>query len=282
MTQSPSTNRTPSAATSGTGSRGAARPAPQSSPNITLILIALGLGLITIIVTNWYIHQIRTQVESQKITLYQLKRPMDPGDSLNVGRDLRPVQFPAPPEVRSHYIDNLGALTPEEAENYNNQPLRRAANTNALLTADLFTPYRTGGSSELPLRDGYRGVTIEIDRNSAPPFLRPEMYVDLYGTLAIRGKGQSVSLIMEKVRVLAVGAETSPTGTAGSRRGYSEITIELRPDEVKAIKTLAENLVDDDFTIALRNRTDDVLEIPTGSINPELAKAFNLQLEQPE
>lgn len=281
MTQLQTGNRTPSAATSGTGSRGGGKqPAQQGSPNFTLILIALGLGLVTIVVTNWYIHNIRTQVESQKITLYKLKRPVEPGDKLSE-RDYTAFTVPAPEQVRSHYIDGLGAFTADEIGNYIGQRFKRYANTSALLTHTLFTEEGRTAAGGVDLRDGYRAVTLEVDRSTAPPVLSAEMVVDLLGMLDVPGKGEKSRLIMERVRVLAVGGETA-AGARGGRRGYSEITIEVTPGEVRALKTIESRLPDNEFTVVIRNATDDALELETGSINPQLVKAYDLDLAEEE
>lgn len=283
MTQFQTANRTPSTATGGTGSRGVTGkqgPPVKAGPNVALIIVAIALGLLTVIITNWYIHQIRTQVEAEEMTFWKLKAPVEEGDTLDVDRDLRAVTIPAPEELRSHYIDNLGALTREELANYDGTAFRRPANSGAILTADLFTPYGRA-ADELPVRSGHLGITIEIDRDSAPPFLRPEMEINLYGTFVIPGQGEKVTLIMEEIRVLAVGDQTSPTAPSGNRRGYNTITIELEPDEVRAIRTLNQKLVEGtEFTIALRKGTETTREIEVGGINPELIKAFNLDIDR--
>lgn len=276
MTQFQTGNRTSTTATPKTGARGGTAQT-GSGPNFVLILIAIGLGLLTVIVTNWYIHQIRTQVEAQKITLFQLKRAVEPGDQLQE-RDLIRVEVPAPEEVRKHYVDSLGALTPNLIGNYYGERFKRYANTNALVTSKLFTEEGRGVTGKVEIRDGYRGVPIEVDRNSgAPTGLLPEQVVDLMGKIDIPGQGEKARLIMERVRVLAVGGKTSSDAVGG--RGYSEVMIELKPDEARAIKTIETRLPNNEFVLVTRNPTDDELEIPTGSINPELIRALKLELD---
>lgn len=283
MTQLQTGNRTPSKATTGTVNRGgpAKTPAPpKTGPNFTLILIALGLGLLTVVITNWYIHQVRAQVESQRMTLYKLNHPVEPGDKLSE-RDYTSFTIPATEEVQAHYIQGLGAFTAEEIENRHGQRFKRYANTSALLTHSLFTEEGRNAAGGPDLRDGYRGVTLEVDRSTAPPILRPQMVVDLSGYLNIRGKGEKERLVMERVRVLAVGGQTS--ATASNRdRGYSDITVEVLPAEARALKTIAARLPDNEFTIVIRSKIDDELEIETGSINPELVQAYDLDLGKDE
>jgi len=240
---------------------------PQGA-NIPLILVAVALGLVAVITTNWYIQRVKASIEADSVTVYRLNTTKEPGDRLRRD-DVEATDVRAGMQLPNAVIgSDIDQLTDDR--------LTRTVNQNGYLLWEHFAPQSTGGMREPA--EGYRGFAIPVDSDTAPPMLRPDQMVDISANLALQGERPRNYLVMERVKVLAVGSQTT---TGEERRGsrYRNITIQVRPEEARLLETIRQFTEDEEFTIAIRNAIDDDLEQLEGGIHDAVLNA--LGLEQP-
>lgn len=230
-----------------------ARP-PQSGSSPTLIIVAVVLGLVTVVLTNFYINMVRKDVEGRSMHVYRLNRTLEPGERLNVYKDLIPLsvsdKFRESMDAMSVIITNPGDLP----VNYHDQPVTRRVNQSEFLSPSFFTG--TGKTVDYQVTQGKRGTPLEINSRNAPGLLRPGMYIDISAEFTVPGKKVPQAMrIMERVKVIAVGAVTDES--AGNRRiNFNTITVETEPAEDLALLTIAKFVGKDGFDISIRNPTD--------------------------
>lgn len=83
------------------------------------------------------------------------------------------------------------------------------------------------------VREGYRAVTVDVNFiQSVSNLIEPEDYVDVISTPSEKN-GQPVmsTLILEKVRVLAVGRRLMELDPAAQQAEYNAVTLELKPQD---------------------------------------------------
>ncbi len=254
---------------------GSGNPSPtpaQSTPqraNIPLILVALGLALVAVIANSAYINHIRSQREASKITIYQLAGPVEPGDKLRM-KDLTPYSIYE--TDREHYVDALGAVTEQALSTKLGQEFEKYANTGRYLTYELFTAETSTGAYDL--REGMRAHVLPIDRKTTPPILVPNNTVDILAYLQPPNGRSRTYLIKERVRVLAVGDRTAKS--QGSGRGFSTVTVEVKPTEARQLSTILRYAPDKAFQLVIRNADDLEWTIPEGAINPQVLNVLGI------
>ncbi len=244
--------------------------------NIPLILIAVGLGLVTVIATNWYVHRVKTQVAADMIVVYKLNRSVEPGDKLR-DRDVTPLRIPR--TLQETYVEGLGAITRDALGNQIGQEFKRFAKSSSLLTFELFTRAGGGPGGDVQPREGMRSLTIPVNSEWTPRTLDPNDLVDISAVLSIPGQRTQDVLIMERVRVLGVGDRLIGSSDSGRRRSLSTVTIETKPSEKSALVTIGRYAVDEEFILAERNQTDTDIQIDSGSVNPEVLRMLGIKME---
>lgn len=245
--------------------------------NIPLILIAVGLGLVTVVATNWYVHKIKTQVSEDMMTLYQLNRSVEPGDKLRE-RDVTPTQVPR--SLRETYIEKLHCITSEDLTLKIGETFEQYGASGEFLTFDLLTPRSNAARSAVQPAQGKRSLTIPVDSDWTPRTLAPDDYVDISAVLNIPGRRTQDVLIMERVRVLGVGDRfIGSTDTGGRTRNSNTITIEVTAAEKSALVTIGRYAVNEEFILAERNKKDREETIDNASVNPEVLKLLGIKLE---
>lgn len=255
-------------------------PSPTSGArqaNIPLILISVGLGLITVLATNWYVQKIKTQVSEDTMILYQLNRSVEPGDKLRE-RDVNPTRVPN--SLKETYIDKLHCIPQEHLPNKIGQTFENYGSDGEFLTFDLFTPRGDAQATAVQPAEGKRSLTIPVNAEWTSKTLAPEDYVDISAVLNIPGRRTQDVLIMERVRVLGVGNRFagSPDGTSRGRSSNS-ITIEVSPDEKSALVTIGRYAVDEQFVLVERNKKDREEKIESSTVNPEVLKMLGISVE---
>ncbi len=118
------------------------------------------------------------------------------------------------------------------------------------------------------IREGYRAVSVGVNINqSVSNLIEPDDLVDVVFTIGGQNNqaaGES-SVLLEKVRVLAVGKRLVPsdqtkaaatTGTSSSNEQYSSVTLELKPqDAVKVINASVQGKIN--FILYKRPASED-------------------------
>jgi len=248
------------------------QPGPPQQANVPLIIIAVALGLITAIATNWYVQKIKSEQALNTVTVYQLNRSVEPGQTLRMD-DLTEIQIPS--QYEDVYVEGMGAITRDALTVQKDRKFQRYANTSSLLTWNLFTPPGQGGDEAVTLADGHRAVPIPVSKETAPAFLEPGMMVDINATLTPPGRKTQTMLIKERVRVIAVGGRTQVARDARSRP-YNTITIEVTPEESRALSTIRRYAEDESFELAYRDSGDTQIEIESATVNPEVLRLLGL------
>lgn len=234
---------------------------PQPRANTSLIIIAISLGLVAVLLHSWYVHQIKAEQEQGKITIYKLNRGVKVGDKIKMD-DLSEVKVFA--NDRDHYVEGLRAITSEEIQQQldGTQKIQRPAATGEFLTFKLYTLPGVGDGVGPDIPEGKQGLTIEINRDTAPATLQVGSLVDLYALINApsRGGGHlNIELIMERVPVVALGNRTT------------SIMIAVDHDLVKPLLAIRQYAKDHEFVVVPRNANDFNNQLPDGSpINPKL------------
>jgi Flp pilus assembly protein CpaB len=255
---------------------GSAPPPPSGATeraNVPLILISLGLGLVTVVATNWYVHRIKTQEAGDVVLVYKLSRTVEPGDTLR-RRDLTEHRIP-----RAQYDDSMGAVTAADLPIQLNQKFERYAKASSVLTHNLFTPPGRGTGDQIEPQDGKRSLNIPVNSEYTPRTLAPDDMVDIRAILKIPGERTGSKLLMERVRVLGVGDRLIGMQGGSGHRSFNSVTIEVKPEEAAALTTIGRYAVDEEFILVERNRTDSTITIENASINPRVLQALGITMD---
>jgi Flp pilus assembly protein CpaB len=199
--------------------------------NIWLLFIALGLGLIVVVIYNVHIYRVRREGRGKTIRLLRVSRDMDSGDK--VARD-DIVVIPVDKRFENSLGNVIGADSLEFAVG---STVNQAIEKDQWLLWGHIT--RVGEDNPNPISRGMVGVTVPIDPQRVPgTLLRPRDRVNILAVLG-PGKGPLKTYrIIDWVRVLAVGGrgpEQARATSSGTRRPvgmriYRSITVEVTPD----------------------------------------------------
>jgi len=242
---------------------------PNQGGNLTLVLVALGLGLITIVATNWHISNIRERVDAQMVTVYMTNKPMDAGKVLK-RRDLREFEMP------EKYAENMPfkPVYGKEADvHFDKKEILRPVESNKIVTHDLYT--REGASGDEPT-PGMEVATIAVKSENIPPFLKAGDSINLWANFAEEGQLPDTKLVLEVVKVFGVGANIDPQGFR-STGSFRNISLEVTHDSAKALYTIETYLQRKGFQITLRARGDKSRKLVTDGVNPEVLRIIGMK-----
>lgn len=200
--------------------------------NVWLLLIALGLGLVVVIIYNVHILKVREEGRGEAVQLIRVTRDLDQGEKI-AEEDLVVKLVP-----KQHQV-SLGKVVPGENLSYVvGETLNSPINKGRWLT----WAHITGDSSAKPSDQVGRGKvlkTIPLDeKKSLGDLLRQNNAVNLVGHVWMDKSLRTVRII-EGVKVVAIGglgAKTergAPTAAGGNSRtgmrSYRDVTVELSP-----------------------------------------------------
>lgn len=249
-----------------TASQPASPRAGRRSGSTTLLIVAIALGLVTVILTNLYISAVRSEAAAEQITIYELNKNVAPGHQLDADDDLRKVRVPA--QFKESMSD---AITPSALPNWNGQAVKRYAQEGDPLTFDLFTA--AGQAVDHQIADGMRGTPLPLTSRTAPGLLRPGMFIDILATFHRDGE-QKTLVVMERVKVVAVGAQTAES--EGEARGrFNAVTVEVAPGEARALLTVARHVGEEGFDAIVRNPKDEQTRFI--GINPAVQQIVGIE-----
>lgn len=240
----------------------------QSQSSTTLLLLSIGLGVVSVILLNLYIVQVRNQAAEVSLTFYKLNRSVQPGDRLQ-RKDLEEIKIP------ERFGDSMkGAIVPRDVENYINFPFMQPASQGDILWYALFTdPNKVARDSQITI--GKRLISLPVNNKTMPAGLRPGVYVDISAPFSRGGPVPESTLIMERVKVFAVGHHMiNPDGDTPTRpiTGFRSITIEVLPEEAIQLSMISK-LAIGDFDLQIRHPSERAgVLIPSGGINPDVLK----------
>jgi Flp pilus assembly protein CpaB len=239
----------------------------DNSSNMTLVVVAIVMGLLTVAINTWYIGSIRKQIEKDSFIVYKFSHNIDAGHKLNVAKDLVPQLVP------NSFIKSFDtAITSLDIDARKDQPLLRPAQENELLTHGFFT----GGSGLLDQKvtTGKRAVALDINSRNTTGLLRPGMYIDLSANFIPPDSKPRNIVVIEHLRVIAVGGVTDDSSKA--RSSFSTVTVELEPQVIDQLLTIQKYIGKDGFDVRVRNPGDDYTKYV--NINEEILRLVGLKL----
>ncbi len=240
-------------------------------PSMTVVIVA---GVLGALAAGAYILQVRAAVNASKVetfTVYTTKHAFEPGETVkSIEKDLVARQYPE--DLRESMSD---AITSDQLGRYlGTSVLHQPIATNGLLTHSAYTP--TESSAINLIREGRRMMALSVDRDAVPPILRPGNTVDVSLVVASGGQKMQSMLVIERVKVLAVGTQTAASRDSRTR-SFSTVSIEVTPEEFGYITTIDAMRGKTPFTLAVRNATDSTRQISGGGVNPELLDALGIE-----
>ncbi len=237
---------------------------PQGSSK--LLLVAVVLAIVAAVMVNVYGEMLKRANAEQSFPVYRLTRSMKRGEKLR-RQDVR--MFAVPVSFRDSFPDAVD--TEAALENLlESEPLQMDVPQNAVLLRSHFVE-RGGEAGDRNITLGYRRVWLPVNSRSVPGGLAPGMYVDIAAPFSTGAGLPEVKLVMERVKVEAVGERTISDDTVGVQRSrsYHGITIDLPPGDALKLSQIS-MMITGDFILQLRNPGDNERTIKSGGINPEI------------
>ncbi len=240
-----------------------AGPPPSSTK---LVLVAVALAVVAAVMVNVYVEMLKRANEERTFPVYRLTRSMKRGEKLRP-QDVRIA--PVPLSFRDSFPDAVDSEAALETL-LDREPLQMDVPQNTVLLRSHFVA-RGGEAGDRNITLGYRRVWLPVNSRSVPGGLSPGMFVDIAAPFSTGGGLPEVKLVMERVKVEAVGERTISDDAVGSQRGrsYHGITIDLPPKDAIKLSQIS-MLITGDFILQLRNPGDNEREIRAGGINPEI------------
>ncbi|MCD6304299.1 MAG: Flp pilus assembly protein CpaB [Planctomycetes bacterium] len=243
----------------------------SGGPNIWLLLIALGLGLVVVVIYNVHIDRVRKAGRGQTVRLLRVTRDMEAGDKI-APEDL------AVRAVPKQYETALGNVV--DADNLD---LAIGSRVNQTIGKDqwLLWSHITEIGTNKPanvITPGDVAVAVPLDSRMSPgDILRPNDRVNIVGLLPVGNGGLKTFRIIEGVRVLAVAGvglqphrsmDREPARLSAGQRSYRSITVEISKDVALQFANVLTHLSGNCWVELLSSREE---KKPTfGRINPLL------------
>ena len=239
--------------------------------NVWLLFIALGLGIIVVVIYNVHIYRVRQEGRGQSIRLLRVTRNMEPGDK--IAADDLVVKL-----VPKQYESSLGNVV--DAENLD---FAIGNTVNQVIEKDqwLLWGHITNVDKSRPANVIGRGkvaVTVPLESGMVPgDILRHNDRVNLVGLLPV-SESLKTFRIIEGVRVLAIGGQglkpnrsisRAPKDRAGMR-SYRNITIEVAPTVSIELANVLTHVAGRCWVELLSSNEDK--KQTYGQINPQLKK----------
>lgn len=193
----------------------------MGSRNLIYILIAVGLGLVAVVLANSYFSGVEERQE--RVAQQQLARivvatqPLDFGSALTT-ENIRLQNYPANSVP-------VGAFFSMEELLQGGQVALRPIVPGEPILADKLSG-RSVLSAKLP--DGMRAMSIPISAtNAVSGFIRPADIVDVLLTRDLGDDEQVTEVVMEAVQVLAIGTTQSENATEPGLAGTATVLVDL-------------------------------------------------------
>lgn len=203
----------------------------QGVQNKGLLLIAILLALVVLVVYNFHIIAVKKSGQGEQLRVAQYKRAIRKGKIVDandiIGVDVDVLDPKA--------LGNV--VLYEQRDSIIGQKLIQDVRVDQFVVWG-HTLKNPGQDVDNMITRGKVAVPIEIESSSSPgPILTSDGRVNLVGRFTLRGQAERAYMIMENVRVIAVGDQPGDQGMI--RRGslsrssgsYRRITIELTSEE---------------------------------------------------
>jgi len=198
--------------------------------NIWLLLIAVGLGLIVLVVYNVHIYQVRQEGRGRTVVLLRLTRSVERGQRIEEG-DVAEVPVT---ESMAKGLGNVILARDKQAGAVDSVVNRNLGRGDWLLWE--YTTKEGSGMPSNPIDRGKVSFVVPVDqRKCVGMMLRTNARVNVLGMMPVGSGGELKAVrIIKWARVLEVGGVASEPGktdaTAGGMRTYNAVTIEVAED----------------------------------------------------
>ncbi|RVQ69396.1 Flp pilus assembly protein CpaB [Croceicoccus ponticola] len=225
----------------------------MGSRNLVYILIAIGLGLVAVVLANSYFSgmeekQERAAQQQELARIVVATQPLDFGSALTT-ENMRLQNFPA------NAVPVGAFFSLEELLQGGHVALRPIVPGEPILADKLSG--RAVLSAKLP--EGMRAMSIPINAtNAVSGFIRPADIVDILLTRDLEGE-KVTEVIMEAVQVLAIGTVQSENATEPGLAGTATMLVDLYGAQKL---TLAQKM--GQMSLVLRNVEGESEEAGTG------------------
>ncbi len=260
---------------------------PQPVSNTKMLVIAFVLALAAVIMVILYTQMVRAQTAVETITVFTLRRSVEPGDMLDRTRDIREVRVPKGLEDAVNLALNP-VIGDEALRGELDRPVQRSARSGTLLTYPLFRG--DADRDRLIPDDGRVHTEIPIMPRYAPGTLRQESFINIHAPFPSEGGGPLRMIpVLERVRVVMVGqVRTEDVDGARGGRAFQNITIDIDQVDEVALENIKRITRDyGEFAVTVRSGgRDRRWDARPGQlqINPDvidlLRSRFNIDLAQ--
>ncbi|MBI1337428.1 MAG: hypothetical protein GC164_10750 [Phycisphaera sp.] len=233
----------------------AAAQSPPRPNSTRLVIVALVLAALAVVAVNLYIANIKKQLEEASFTVYRLNRSLQPGEKFRAVYAV-PTRMPLSykESFEGFVQDKEGSLS---LSNFDGDTVYASVGEGDFLRDRIFR--EATGDEALRPGVGMRFVKLNINPRNAPGSLMQGEVVDVLAPFASPGRVPEVMVVMENVKVVAVGSRVAQIDTGDSRTkpvtNYHNITIEVEPQEAVDL-AMIEELSTGDFQIVIRNQAD--------------------------
>ncbi|RRU12799.1 Flp pilus assembly protein CpaB [Stenotrophomonas sp. 278] len=205
----------------------------RANRNVMFIVVALVLGLVAALVAVRYVQRAvieRTAAPVETVQVAVPKADMEPGAIVTIS-DLAVREVPAD-------LPPADVVTPDNVNEYSGRMLRAPVREGAPLGASALVPLYDQFSRVIG--KGNVGYTLQVDEtNSISGMIAPGDHVDILLTVEQEQTGARVLPLLEDVNVLATGNRVGETPVADEDQGYSNITLELTPQQAQRLTVAA-------------------------------------------
>jgi Flp pilus assembly protein CpaB len=244
-------------------------PTQPSAPPVggtSLLIVGLALGVLSAVLTYWYLTQAVASNEGDTFTVYRMTASLKPPRSLQE-RDVEVVPMP-----RKYEKSFEGFVRgSDELKARVNSPLRRTASQGDFL---MYAHFAETGDSATMVEPGDTGrlISLPVNPRSLPASLQRGAYVDIAAPFNVGGTLPEIKLVVQRVKVIRMGsdvnqADDGETGPARRSGRVDALTIEVEPDVALELATV-KMMVAGDFEV--QQRATNNTKVDFAGLNPDL------------
>ena len=241
-----------------------AQTAPTGFQNKKLLLVAIGLGVLFMALYYVQKYSEEAAANASKAYIVRLKTDMEAGQVLtinNVEKAAIPLEF----------VKNLQGMVLWDDKDKDfekrlgfDKVVRRVQKSHFLEWTDLVGSDSDADRPSRKISQGWRVISLQVENTRVPgAYLRVGDRVDVYGSIAIKGKPAPTQLIVESLKVMSVGGRID----AQPRQDFRTIDVEV-PLKIVPQMLEVQNRVVGRLTVAVRNMDDMTLTYPLAEGNP--------------
>jgi hypothetical protein len=231
---------------------------PGASQGSTkLVMVAMALAILAVVLYNLSISIVRSEVRKAQFVVYKLAQEVRAGQPLSK-KALQTILVPDTKEFRQamKQLKVYDGKTLQSRIDTKNFKLKRTGFSGQLVTHDLFEDQDELTGSKI--LEGYREYPLKIKGHSVGA-IRRGVRVDINAPLATGGEITESVLVMENVKVVALGLQSLRESRDGNSqsRSFSTITVEVKPQVARHLAALTRLMGgESEFELHLRNPKD--------------------------